>query len=58
MNITEINTLKKESVQLDLGKLDMSDTWLMQEVSILLEPEPGEKGKEETHQGILLIRKH
>jgi len=30
----------------------------MQEVSILLEPSPGEKGGEETHQGILLIKKH
>ena len=57
MNIKEINT-KKDGIQLDLDKLDMSDAWLIQEVSILLEPEPGEKGKEETHQGILLIRKH
>jgi len=58
MNIKEINTLKRERVQLDLDTLDMGDTWLMQEVSILLEPSPGEKGGEETHQGILLIKKH
>ena len=57
MNIKEINT-KKESIQLDLNKLDMGDTWLMQEVEVLLEPEPGAKGAEEKHQGILLIRKH
>ena len=57
MNIKEIKT-KKESIQLDLDDLNISDTWLIQEVSIILEPSPGEKGGEETHQGILLIRKH
>jgi len=57
MNIKEIKT-KKESIQLDLDDLNISDTWLIQEVSIILEPSPGEKGGEETHQGILLIKKH
>jgi len=57
MNIKEINA-KKESIQLDLDNLDIGDTWLMQEVSIILEPGPGEKGGEEKHQGILLIKKN
>ena len=58
MNIIEINKLEKKNAQLDLNKLDLSDTWLLQEVTILLEPDQGEEGKAETHEGILLIRKH
>jgi len=50
---------EKESLQIDLEPLEMSELYFMQPVEIQVDPSPGEggDGAPKIHEGILLVKK-